>query len=371
MWRASSASASRIRSWISSTVARPSFASSAGSSPSASAWSVGESGNRSGNASLSVWSTWFATRGPTIARSADGGIGIPSRSAASSVSSNVLPDSSACMRTVDCRVSIRLTTNAGASFTSTPRLPSFRVTSQAVASVTSSVAGVRTTSTSGSTATGLKKWRPTTRSGCSRPARHRLDRERRRVRDQQALGGHDALERAEDVLLDGELLEDRLEHEVAARVGVDPSAGGDDRAEEPRLPLGEPSLRDQAGELAVDRGDGLLGTLGVDVREHDRDLEAAEEQRRELGRHQPRADDADALDPPRRRLGEADRALDPPLDDVERVDRRLRLGAREELGERLGLRGVALRERPRGRALDQLERLVRRGRLAVDGVVDA
>ena len=39
------------------------------------------------------------------------------------------------MRTLDWRVSRRLTTNAGASVTSTPRLPSFFVTSQAVASV--------------------------------------------------------------------------------------------------------------------------------------------------------------------------------------------------------------------------------------------
>ena len=95
-----------------------------------------------------------------------GGIGSPSRNAAASVSSNVLPFSSACMRTDDWRVSSRLTTKAGASLTSTPRLPSFFVTSQAVASVTSSVAGARTSSTSGSTATGLKKCMPTTRSGC-------------------------------------------------------------------------------------------------------------------------------------------------------------------------------------------------------------
>ena len=104
-------------------------------SPFAKFSSVGESGKRSGNASCSVWRTWFATRGPTIARSADGGIGMPSFSAASSVSSKVLPFSSACIRTDDCRVSRRLTTKAGASLTSTPRLPSFFVTSQAVASV--------------------------------------------------------------------------------------------------------------------------------------------------------------------------------------------------------------------------------------------
>ena len=60
-----------------------------------------------------MWRTWFATRGPTSASSADGGIGRPRRSAASSVSSNVLPASIACIRTDDWRVSSRLTTNAG------------------------------------------------------------------------------------------------------------------------------------------------------------------------------------------------------------------------------------------------------------------
>ena len=38
-------------------------------------------------------------------------------------------------------------------------------TANAVASFSSSVAGPRTISTSGRTATGLKKWKPTTRSG--------------------------------------------------------------------------------------------------------------------------------------------------------------------------------------------------------------
>ena len=49
-------------------------------------------------------------------------------------------------------------------------MPSFPTTSQAVARLTSSVVGVLTTSTSGSTATGLKKWSPTTRSGWASPS---------------------------------------------------------------------------------------------------------------------------------------------------------------------------------------------------------
>ncbi len=61
-----------------------------------------------------------------------------------------------------------MTTNAGASLTSTEVLPSSRLTLNAVAREASSVCSPRTISSSGSTATGLKKWNPTTRSGCFR-----------------------------------------------------------------------------------------------------------------------------------------------------------------------------------------------------------
>ena len=168
-----------------------------------------------------------------------------------------------------------------------------------------------------------------------------------------------------------ELLEHRLEDEVAAGVRLGSRARGDDRAEEARLALAEASLRDEARQLALDRLDRSLDPLGIDVGQHDGHLEAAEEEGRELRGHQAGADDADALDPPRRRLRDPRGPLDPPLDHVEGVDRRLRLGAGQQLGERLGLGGIALLERPRRRALDQLERPVGRGRLSVDGVVDA
>ena len=64
-------------------------------------------------------------------------------------------------------MSSRLTTNAGASATSTQLFFSALPTANAVASAASSVCSARTTSSSGSTATGLKKCSPTTRSGCS------------------------------------------------------------------------------------------------------------------------------------------------------------------------------------------------------------
>lgn len=64
------------------------------------------------------------------------------------------------------RVRMRLTTNAGASLTRTAVFFSFLATPNAVASAASSVCSPRTISRSGRIATGLKKWKPTTRSGC-------------------------------------------------------------------------------------------------------------------------------------------------------------------------------------------------------------
>ncbi|CAM5551431.1 hypothetical protein SVIOM342S_04894 [Streptomyces violaceorubidus] len=64
------------------------------------------------------------------------------------------------------RVRMRLTTNAGASLTSTAVFFSFLATPNAVASEASSVCSPRTISRRGRIATGLKKWKPTTRSGC-------------------------------------------------------------------------------------------------------------------------------------------------------------------------------------------------------------
>ena len=107
----------------------------------------------------------------------------------------------------------------------------------------------------------------------------------------------------------------------------------------------------------------------VEVAEHDRHLEAAEEERRQLARHQPCADDADLAHGPR--LGaELRLALRAPLDEVEGVDRRLRLVSGQQLCDRLLLLAVALLDRPRRGALDQVERAIRGGGGAVHGVVD-
>ena len=60
--------------------------------------------------------------------------------------------------------------NDGLSLTRIVVLPSPLPVAKAVASVASSVCSPLTISSSGITATGLKKWKPTTRSGCSRSA---------------------------------------------------------------------------------------------------------------------------------------------------------------------------------------------------------
>ncbi len=68
------------------------------------------------------------------------------------------------------RPSSRLTTKDAVSLTRIVVLPRVRPVANAVASVASSVASPGMISSSGITATGLKKWKPTTRSGCSRSA---------------------------------------------------------------------------------------------------------------------------------------------------------------------------------------------------------
>ena len=77
----------------------------------------------------------------------------------------------------------------------------------------------------------------------------------------------------------------------------------------------------------------------VEVADRDRQLEPAEEERRELARHQPRADDPDLSDRARLGVGLADVLLGAALDEVEGVERRLGLAAGEEVGDR-GLLGA-------------------------------
>ena len=235
----------------------------------------------------------------------------------------------------------------------TPRFFSFLTTSQAVASASSLVCGVRTISTSGISATGLKKWRPTSAPISSTESDD--------VFVARIASGATSPHLCEDLALDVELLEDRFEHEVAALELLPAGAAVDERREE-RLAL---------ADLLANRRKRLVDAALLEVAQDDRHLEPAQEERRELRRHQPGADDADLLHPARLHVGQLRRLLRAPLDDRERVRRRLRLRADEQLGHRVLLGRVALLDRPVLRARDQVERDVRRARRAVHGVVDA
>ena len=96
-------------------------------------------------------------------------MGRPSGSGACSATSIGVPSSTQARISPRNRVSRRFTTKAGASLTSTQFFFAGPPTASAVAAVASSVAAPRTTSTSGIMATGLKKWKPATRSGCASP----------------------------------------------------------------------------------------------------------------------------------------------------------------------------------------------------------
>ena len=143
----------------------------------------------------------------------------------------------------------------------------------------------------------------------------------------------------------------------------------DERGEEARLALVVAALLDLALQLGVDGGDGAVDDLLVEVADRDRNLEAPEEERRELARHQPCADDSDLSDRARLGVRLADVLLGAALDEVEGVERGLGLAAGQELGDRVFLGRIALLQAPFARAFDQVERHVGGRRGAVQRVV--
>ena len=124
-------------------------------------------------------------------------------------------------------MSSRLTTNAGASLTSTQDFFSSLPTANAVASVASSVRSARTTSSSGSTATGLKKWKPTTRSGCSSSAAISVTDSEEVLVASTHSAETDRLDLGEHLLLDRQLLEHGLDDEVGVGERVLGQRAGD------------------------------------------------------------------------------------------------------------------------------------------------
>ena len=80
-----------------------------------------------------------------------------------------------------------------------------------------------------------------------------------------------------------------------------------------------------AGEVVADRLERAVDDLLLEVAQDDRHAEPAQEERRELRRHQPGAGDADLGHLARLGGGAAGSATRAALDEVERVERRLRL----------------------------------------------
>ena len=176
-------------------------------------------------------------------------------------------------------------------------LPSTSVAKPAARSVVSGlVTSDETSSTSGSTGTGLKKWRPTTCAG--RPGGHAQlhDRDRRRVRGEDRLRRvHDLVEGPEDVGLDRLGLGDRLHDQMA--LAQRPEVGAEGERLEGLLLGGGVELppSDRGRERRLDPLPAGLdrGVVGVD-HAHVEAVAGAH-----LGNarpHQPAPDDADSLD---------------------------------------------------------------------------
>ena len=135
---------------------------------------------------------------------------------------------------------------------------------------------------SGITATGLKKWKPTSRSGCLSLAPICSTDERRGVGREDRVVGEVLLDLGEDLLLDAELLEDGLDDPVAVgEVGL-VGGSGDERLEPVRLVRADPALAEQLVDLAADVVDALVDARLVEVGDDHRHLQAAHEEQREL-----------------------------------------------------------------------------------------
>ena len=168
-----------------------------------------------------------ATAGPTRPSSIIGDIGRPSGSTArvGHLERRALVDGRGDL--AEARVSSRLTTNAGASLTSTHDFFSALPTANAVASVASSVCSPRTISSSGMHGDRVEEVeaRPPARGARGPAAISVTDSEEVLVARTQ-VSDDDGLDLGEDLLLDLQLLEDGLDHEVgvgeAVLVDVEP-----------------------------------------------------------------------------------------------------------------------------------------------------
>ena len=241
-------------------------------------------------------------------------------------------------------------------------LPSARPVAKAVARVASSVRSPGITSSSGMTATGLKKWNPTTRSGCSsRLAISVIESDEVFVMRTHSAETTASTSANTCCLTDISSKTASMTRSASAKPSLDVEPVT--RRVRNEAVSGETRrFSRRPCDLVVDPADALGHALLVEVGHDDRHPEAAREEQGELAGHEAGADDADLG----HRSGEglvrrAGRALGPLLHEVEGVEAGPQLVGHDEVGERLVLGGEGVLAGRGARGPDQLDGAQRTG----------
>ena len=234
---------------------------------------------------------WVSVR-ETSSSIASGGAGKPAIGAARSMVCGSTPSSSSAAASVSSVPKTREVKKPRLSLTTIGVFLICCTTSKARARSPSEVFAPRMISTSGILSTGEKKCMPTKSSGRSTAAGELGDRQRRGVRGEQRVGVHDVLHLAEHAGLERRVLEDRLDHGVAAgqvgRVGGRGDPGEDlGLLLRGHLPAADRLVEERRGVRLA-----LLGGLEADVLEHDVDAGAGRGVG-DAGAHHPGAEHAE------------------------------------------------------------------------------
>ncbi len=217
---------------------------------------------------------------------------------------------------------------------------------KAVARVASSVLLPLMISRRGRTATGLKKWKPTTRSGCSRPDAISVMESEEVLVARMVSGAMNCSSSAKTFFLTSMFSKTAsMTKSVLANAAL---------SREPETSAlrrfaasgGQAPLALELVDFGVDVADTLVDAFLVDVGQDDRHLELADEEQRELAGHEAGADDADAADlTSERAVGCSGGTLGALVHQIEGVQTRAEFVRQEEVGKSLVLGREALVER--------------------------
>ena len=187
--------------------------------------------------------------------------------------------------------------------------------------------GVLISSTSGISATGLKKCMPSSRSGCSSPSAIAVTESAEVfVASTHSAGTTSSSSRKTCRLTSSSSKIASIAKSQSSKPSYEVVPFASAASETASCGSSRPVRRRR--EVVADRLERAVDDLLLEVAQDDRHAEPAEEERRELRRHQPGARDADLGHLARLREGAAGPATSSALDEVERVERRLRLGVK-------------------------------------------